>query len=481
MNTQPQPPAKDPKAFSFSDLLPASLVRDLRQSYRSPLYILLVLVSLALIYTSNFDDDFRIDHLLIGSTLVIGILVPMRVGQNVSFDLRDRGTNFLKISPLTAAKIIWGQFLSATLQIFVFTLLLFPLYWQFGKTLMIDMPLSTFTVMGYEMASWQIIYYLSALNFLVVLFVVALQLVLAVLPAFCRLGASVVILMSLLSLSSLVIECPYKAVPQLGGVLLRQYSIDMRALTDSYWLLWGFVYAIPCLLMLARRHYASGNEVGSAFIRVWGLLFLIGTAALMHFTLGLKESLIFISIPVALITIISMIDELLPRKVVIGTTKLRKNSICLLSRISPFSNWLYLMIVLLTTTLCVLGIIKLSGEQYTQHLLWSALAWPLGFIYTAYASLFFTDIISAYTSRNRIVIYGVCTIVISIVGAIVGAGSRIFPIHCLNTHDSFSSNSEMGVNEITLPEHVISILYMSLFCFIGVYLVRLIRRKLNIN
>ena len=91
---------------NFSDYLPAALIRDLRQTYRSPFF--LISYALILLYIWLRSMDGGLDSVSSLAPLLLMIVIPLRAAQAVSADTRIRGTNFMRLTPLSSRRIVWG-------------------------------------------------------------------------------------------------------------------------------------------------------------------------------------------------------------------------------------------------------------------------------------------------------------------------------------------------------------------------------------
>lgn len=107
---------------NFSDYLPAALIRDLRQTYRSPFF--LISYALILLYIWLRSMDGGLDSVSSLAPLLLMIVIPLRAAQAVSADTRIRGTNFMRLTPLSSRRIVWGIWLSVFLQIALTTAIL---------------------------------------------------------------------------------------------------------------------------------------------------------------------------------------------------------------------------------------------------------------------------------------------------------------------------------------------------------------------
>ncbi len=126
----------------FSDCLPPALVKDWRQCLRSRGYLaifaLLVVVGWVLLAVAAADvnvtaGDYQKALEGLGGTLcfvfaiTLCFAIPFRAGMTVAADTRERSSNFLMLTPLTARRIVWGTWSSTALMVLMAALLALPL------------------------------------------------------------------------------------------------------------------------------------------------------------------------------------------------------------------------------------------------------------------------------------------------------------------------------------------------------------------
>lgn len=110
---------------NFSDYLPPALIKDLRQTWRSPIFLAIyfILPLFCLVVTES-----RETALTVSAPLMLMLVIPMRAAQSVSADTRIRGTNFMKLTPLSSRSIVQGIWLSVAVQILLTALLLAAIF-----------------------------------------------------------------------------------------------------------------------------------------------------------------------------------------------------------------------------------------------------------------------------------------------------------------------------------------------------------------
>lgn len=110
---------------NFSDYLPPALIKDLLQTWRSPIFLAIyfILPLFCLVVTES-----RETALTVSAPLMLMLVIPMRAAQSVSADTRIRGTNFMKLTPLSSRSIVRGIWLSVAVQILLTALLLAAIF-----------------------------------------------------------------------------------------------------------------------------------------------------------------------------------------------------------------------------------------------------------------------------------------------------------------------------------------------------------------
>lgn len=307
------PPERNPKAFGLSDLLPAAMVKDWRQSLRSPLYLILIVLGLVLMYVylqprAGFRAEQVIgnwDNFLIFSGVLLMVLVPFRAALSIAGDIRERGSNFLQLCPLSSTRIIYGQFLSGAFQLLLLTLALAPLMYSYQETARASFGM-TIDFMGIAIPLYAFCSISLAAIYLLSLFTLAMMMALAGLPLILRLMALNGLLLFLIPItagSDLVFNSEYPNAPE----LLR----DLCSM--SVYLVVGTL----CALHLAKRHYCSFVEVRSGVLRILAALFI--AAPLLFISLSLKshsysEFYMMIKASLGFSLIWIFLDELMPRQ-----------------------------------------------------------------------------------------------------------------------------------------------------------------------
>lgn len=99
------------------DFVPAGLVKDLRQSLSSPVYLILYGIAMLLIWILYMGMEI---------TAVFGLqiplfllLIPLRASMTVASDTHPRGNNFMQLTALSSREIVWGVMLSSLLQLLI--------------------------------------------------------------------------------------------------------------------------------------------------------------------------------------------------------------------------------------------------------------------------------------------------------------------------------------------------------------------------
>ncbi len=117
----------------LSDYLPAALVKDWRQCFRSRNYLilaaLLLLVGWAMLAVVASDTSMGNlgSMLYLVFTVTLCLVIPLRAGMTVAADTRERSSNFLMLTPLSARSIVWGTWCSSACMVLMAALLLLPI------------------------------------------------------------------------------------------------------------------------------------------------------------------------------------------------------------------------------------------------------------------------------------------------------------------------------------------------------------------
>ncbi len=315
MTTDP-PPERNPKAFGLTDLLPAAMVKDLRQSLRSPLYLLLMVLSVAMLYIFMQPRVGFGKYQLIGNwgtliffmTVLLVLFVPAHAARSIAGDIRERGSNFLRLCPLSAGRIIWGQFLSGAVQLALLTLSLAPLIHNYQMAAspnfswMVDCGICALPAYAFCGLTLLLLYFLS-------LFALAVMMMLAGMPLFLRLLAQLGVGFAFLpiqSLSTRLFNSGY-IDPDLAQDLLHSGACIAIML---------FI-GILCALHLAKRHYCAFVEVRSGWLRLLASLFLFTpllASKLLGTTFSLSDFMDCSQFALAAALTWLLIDELMPRE-----------------------------------------------------------------------------------------------------------------------------------------------------------------------
>lgn len=103
--------------LNMPDSVPAGLVKDLRQSLSSPVYLILYGIAMLLIGILYMGTE---------NTVVFGLqiplflfLIPLRASMTVASDTHPRGNNFMQLTALSSREIVWGVMLSSLLQLLI--------------------------------------------------------------------------------------------------------------------------------------------------------------------------------------------------------------------------------------------------------------------------------------------------------------------------------------------------------------------------
>ncbi len=317
------PPKRDPKAWGFSDFLPPAMVKDLRQSLRSPIHVVMLLLGIALMYlfiepTSGYYESQRIANwdVFIGfAAFLLIVFVPIHSSRTIAGDIRERGSNFLLLCPISAGRIIMGQFLSGAAQLLLLVLALGPLTHRFQATA------SHYFSWCIEYGPFEIpAFYVCSLSvlmlYLIALFALAVMMLLASIPLFFR-------LMTLAGIASLLL-----IVQEEGHYLfnrehyLMPHSIEML---DS-WLILAVLLVVGtiCALQLAKRHYCAFVEVRSGSLRLVSSLLIFAPLFLRwvaYHDMPIIEYAMMTKLAAMGTMLWLLIDELMPRDILSPSTQ----------------------------------------------------------------------------------------------------------------------------------------------------------------
>lgn len=124
----------------FSDFLPAVLVKDLRQAFRSHGYVALLLLCALGAWLSAWGNVgaagegedmpgfISLSWYGVLAAFVFVFCIPWRAGSAVKSDTRVKGTNFLMLTPITSRRIVWSVWLSAAVQMGIMLVAFVPMY-----------------------------------------------------------------------------------------------------------------------------------------------------------------------------------------------------------------------------------------------------------------------------------------------------------------------------------------------------------------
>lgn len=118
---------------NLSDYLPAVMVKDLRQAYRSRGYVTLLLLCVGCAWLEQLsawaqggEPGSWLTLLLL---FVFVLCLPWRAAAAVKADTKVKGTNFLMLTPITSRRIVWSVWASTMVQMAVVAVLFAPLAW----------------------------------------------------------------------------------------------------------------------------------------------------------------------------------------------------------------------------------------------------------------------------------------------------------------------------------------------------------------
>ncbi|MFI3243883.1 MAG: hypothetical protein R3Y56_06485 [Akkermansia sp.] len=434
-----QAPKKGTSLASFSDWLPPALILDMRQSLRSPLNIALAILGVLLIYstiTSTPESEAKILMLSFLHSILLLAFIPFRAGVKIARDIRERGSNFLQLCPLSAGRIVWGQFLSCTVQMLLLTLPIIPLYLMSIAPLQADLSTINSDLPYYLSHCPYGLYVLLGVILAGGMLLTALMMALAILPLMARIFIQTgIIIFVALSYIGMMVGLSYAHL----RADIAPISVDITRFTTDYLALVAQALAFSgMLLILASRHYSSDIEASSGRLRILSFATLAGAFAWLKYSnyTPLPEGiggLYFIPL-----LAIAMLDELQPDESHSGITARRRGFIGYLTRRTTGANIIFVLLMAIFTTAAAWFIIhqpditQLSERVATPDFLneLMRLATPiLALIYSCYATLILTDIVLPHSSRQRLIAFVISAVLIYIAcGQLVDMSYA--PFHC---------------------------------------------------
>lgn len=451
----PKPPKKKKYAFAFNDLLPAALVLDMRQFARSPIYLLFLLAGIVFAYKQFFAEDGEISMVTLMSVhlIIMMLFVPTRAGMTIARDIRERGSNFLQLCPLSAGNIVWGQFLSAALQQILITLAIAPLYYTTGHHLRQALSENAYISSAnfFLLAGEWNTTILLAVVLCIGLASAALMMALALLPLFFRLalqlGGVFMILVWALSVGFTSVDLSFIE----GGEALDTGARLSRYLANSYAFEYygslGLIIALLAfslmMLILASRHYASDAEASSGKLRLLNLATMAGLfAGLIEFIPAEKLDCVAVLYGYLLVPFlaVAMLDELMPRDVDAGISSRRRGLFGFLTRRGTAANIIFMLGMgalyaagswYLNFAPAYINESTPNGDLNVQIMMVSAPV--IAIILSALAPMVICDAILCRSSRLRLVGYAISTVFIVVVGVMMGFNppETPFPIFCV--------------------------------------------------
>ncbi|MFI3243882.1 MAG: hypothetical protein R3Y56_06480 [Akkermansia sp.] len=404
MTTDP-PPARNPKAFGLSDLLPAAMVKDLRQSLRSPLYLLLMVLSVAMLYIFMQPRAGYAAHQLIGNwdtliffmTVLLVFFVPAHAARSIAGDIRERGSNFLRLCPLSAGRIIWGQFLSGAVQLALLALSLAPLIHSYQMAAsprfswMVDCGIGTLPAYAFCGLTLLMLYLLA-------LFALAVMMMLAGMPLFLRL------------LAQLGVGCIFFEIQSPSAHFFNRSYLDpdlaQRLLHSGAFLAILLVIGILCALHLAKRHYCAFVEVRSGWLRLLASLFLFSpllAIKLVNHEVEFGDFIEYSHLSLGAALIWVLIDELMPR----DTAPVKKRRLFPFNRCSSSSSLSCIVLfcglsVALPHIYLACGLFPAETIERTEHLLRFNAMVGMGCLSTCLFCLMLVQLFFKANSRARL-------------------------------------------------------------------------------
>ena len=292
----------------FSDYLPAAMVRDLRRSWRSRGYfVVLLLALLVAVWLLVIKAENCGAWLVVDAIAVLWFVVPNRAGAAVSADAKVKGTNFMMLTPLGSRRIVWSIWFSALCQLLVLAAVgALLLLWRHAvmppedvTTLLVPDDWIPSSVLA-EWILYGIIVAIGVVMCAACIFLAQLNRFFRVVAELIAVGYAVLWLLSNLPL-----------------LLLSQNAlVEVLTLIDT----WHYAIAgaealllVVTLLELARRSYASPAENCSRALRVMVLLGLVSVPAMYYLLPVGEEQVVMHLVYMMLYTVfVCMSDAMLP-------------------------------------------------------------------------------------------------------------------------------------------------------------------------
>ncbi len=260
----------------FSDYLPPALVKDWRQCLRSRsallIFILLELAGWMLFFSYASDAGgnaaslrYKMEDLGSGPLWDLGLFalvfaIPYRAGSTVAADTKERSSNFLMLTPLSARRIVGGTWSSTALMVLLAALCALPLLFMrrlaMGASASMELLASAtaFDGAGFAMDTLALGWFVLGGWVMAAFYMFSVGL-----PRVLRLG----LLLSCISVTVDLMYCP--------DALERIFCLKGA---EMAWLPPVALYVVDALLLivlfleLARRHYAAPAENCSRSVRL---------------------------------------------------------------------------------------------------------------------------------------------------------------------------------------------------------------------
>lgn len=241
----------------ISDYLPATVVRDLRQSIRNSFYRACLLLSIPAALWILLGSPQGNGYLMAGLAIVLmWFIIPNRAGAAVTADAKVKSTNFMILTPLTSRCIVWGIWLSAAIQIVIMAAV--------GALLLVwrhHLPAQAELTPDLRMLDWMVYGVICAIGMLMC----AIFMFLAQVNRIFRIAGELFILMSLwgwITSNSMMLMLSNNPVND----IFNGYSVFHRLL-----LCFDCIILLVAMLELSRRCYASAVENCSRTVRCLAL------------------------------------------------------------------------------------------------------------------------------------------------------------------------------------------------------------------
>ena len=420
----------------WSDYLPPALVRDLRRSWRTRGYIVMLVLALLIAVwlqysatqaeTATGVAGWSLLLLSLGCVMIWGV-VPNRAGAAVSADAKVKGTNFMMLTPLSSRNIVWATWFSAACQVLLlaaFGALL--MCWRHataplepltnplmdavrGGGVLNPLALSTSLTHEQEWIIYGIVVGIGVMLCAVFMF-------LAQLSRFFRLAASAFAVLVLLS----VVWNSFVTTAWLTDENYSPVADFLAGFTGaSLWLrVVDAVLVLVLLLELARRSYAAPAENCSRVVRLLTLV-VLASVPVVYYLLPGEAKLLEAQMDFCLVfgMVAALSDALLPTYSLVAHNKRAWPVVPTYLQtpgVGQAALFLVLFMVAYRAMMVWQGQIS-SGDDVMYEGPLPGVIEGAKVLYVLLLGLFLTDVLCSRTNVNRPIVYVVLLMVMSFI------------------------------------------------------------------